>query len=155
MVTLEINRWDKFWQCSIVWLTWATTMDLYFCYCWCSSIVKLLLFSYFFLFSALDSLPEGSHCSFEEGLCGWTLNGTAASPWSIRGFSETIQEDSFVGSTLQATGGRFFIVLSSTLCVCMYTIVSNLSLFKLVKKFWHHCQMNFSICIIYSNFKCS
>ncbi|XP_037993377.1 leukocyte tyrosine kinase receptor isoform X1 [Motacilla alba alba] len=54
-----------------------------------------------------DSLPEGSHCSFEEGLCGWTLNETAASPWSIRGFSEMIQEDSFVGSTLQATGGHF------------------------------------------------
>ncbi|XP_068049569.1 leukocyte tyrosine kinase receptor isoform X2 [Anomalospiza imberbis] len=56
------------------------------------------------------SLPEGSHCSFEEGLCGWTLNETAASPWSIRGFSEMIQEDSFVGSTLQATGGHFLYV---------------------------------------------
>ncbi|XP_041316025.1 leukocyte tyrosine kinase receptor [Pyrgilauda ruficollis] len=54
-----------------------------------------------------DNLPEGSHCSFEEGLCGWTLNETAASPWSIRGFSKIIQEDSFVGSTLQATGGHF------------------------------------------------
>ncbi|OWK62672.1 ALK tyrosine kinase receptor [Lonchura striata] len=76
---------------------------------------KLLLFSYFFMFWIVDSLPEGSHCSFEEGLCGWTLNETAPSSWSIRGFSEMIQEDSFVGSTLQATGGRFFIVLSPTL----------------------------------------
>lgn len=84
------------------------------------------------MFSIVDSLPEGSHCSFEEGLCGWTLNEAAASSWSIRGFSEMIQEDSFVGSTLQATGGRFFIVLSPTLWACMYTIALNLSLFKLV-----------------------
>uniref|UniRef100_A0A8D2MN58 Tyrosine-protein kinase receptor n=1 Tax=Zonotrichia albicollis TaxID=44394 RepID=A0A8D2MN58_ZONAL len=54
-----------------------------------------------------DSLPEGSHCSFEEGLCGWTLNETAASPWSIRGISKMIEEDSFIGSTLQVTGGHF------------------------------------------------
>ncbi|XP_071415551.1 leukocyte tyrosine kinase receptor [Pithys albifrons albifrons] len=54
-----------------------------------------------------DSLPEGSHCSFEEGLCGWTLNETAASPWSIQVFSEMTQDDPFVGSTLQATGGQF------------------------------------------------
>ncbi|XP_010127169.1 PREDICTED: ALK tyrosine kinase receptor-like, partial [Chlamydotis macqueenii] len=54
-----------------------------------------------------DSLPEGSHCSFEDGPCGWTLNETAASPWSIRGFTEMIQNDAFVGSTLQATGGHF------------------------------------------------
>ncbi|XP_055571707.1 leukocyte tyrosine kinase receptor [Falco biarmicus] len=54
-----------------------------------------------------DSLPEGSHCSFEEGPCGWTLNETAASPWSIWGSTEIIQHHSFVGSTLQATGGHF------------------------------------------------
>lgn len=107
-------------------------MDFHFCFCLCSSIIKLLLFSYFFLFLTVESLPEGSHCSFEEGLCGWTLNETAASPWSIRGFSEMIQEGSFVGSTLQATGGRFLFVLSPTLCVCMYKIALNLSLFKLV-----------------------
>lgn len=92
-------------------------MDFHFYFRLCSSIIELLLFSYFFLFSIVDSLPEGSHCSFEEGLCGWTLNETAASPWSIRGFSKMIQEDSFIGSTLQATDGRFFIVLSPTLCM--------------------------------------
>ncbi|OXB82280.1 UNVERIFIED_CONTAM: hypothetical protein H355_007977 [Colinus virginianus] len=54
-----------------------------------------------------NSLPEGSHCSFEEGSCGWILNETAASPWSIKGFNEMIENDSFVGSTLQATGGHF------------------------------------------------
>ncbi|XP_009945148.1 PREDICTED: ALK tyrosine kinase receptor-like, partial [Leptosomus discolor] len=54
-----------------------------------------------------DSLPEGSHCSFEEGPCGWTLNEIAASPWSIRSFTEMIQDNSFVGSALQATGGHF------------------------------------------------
>ncbi|XP_019471700.1 ALK tyrosine kinase receptor-like [Meleagris gallopavo] len=59
-----------------------------------------------------DSLPEGSHCSFEEGSCGWTLNETAAFPWSISGFNEMIHNGSFVGSTLQATAGRIYIVLS-------------------------------------------
>ncbi|XP_064514145.1 leukocyte tyrosine kinase receptor [Pseudopipra pipra] len=54
-----------------------------------------------------DGLPEGSHCSFEEGPCGWTLNETAGTPWSIQGFSEMIQDDLFVGSTLKATGGHF------------------------------------------------
>ncbi|XP_065611662.1 leukocyte tyrosine kinase receptor [Cyrtonyx montezumae] len=54
-----------------------------------------------------NSLPEGSHCSFEEGSCGWTLNKTAASPWSIKGFNEMVENGSFVGSTLQATGGHF------------------------------------------------
>lgn len=83
----------------------------------CSSIIKFLIFFCFFLFSMVDSLPEGSHCSFEEGPCGWTLNETAASPWSIQGFSEMIPHDSFVGSTLQAAGGRFLIVLSYSLCV--------------------------------------
>eukprot|EP00076_Gallus_gallus_P009771 XP_004941681.1 leukocyte tyrosine kinase receptor [Gallus gallus] len=54
-----------------------------------------------------DSLPEGSHCSFEKGSCGWTLNETAASPWSIKGFNDMIHSGSFVGSALQSTGGHF------------------------------------------------
>lgn len=105
------------------------------CCCLCSSIIKFLLFSCFFLFSTVDSLPEGSHCSFEEGPCGWTLNETAASPWSIRGFTEMIQDDSFVGSTLQATDGRFLVVLSHSLCVCIYTIALNLVFLNWLKNF--------------------
>lgn len=83
----------------------------FFC-CLPSSIIRFLLFSCIFLWSIVDSLPEGSHCSFEEGSCGWTLNETAAFPWSISGFNEMIHNGSFVGSTLQATAGRVFVVLS-------------------------------------------
>lgn len=83
----------------------------FFC-CLPSSIIRFLLFSCFFFWSIVDSLPEGSHCSFEKGSCGWTLNETAASAWSIKGFNDMIHSGSFVGSALQSTGGRFFIVLS-------------------------------------------
>lgn len=112
-------------------------MSFEFCCCLCSSVIKFLLFSCFFLFSIVDSLPEGSHCSFEEGPCGWTLNETAASPWSIRGFTDMTQDDSFVGSTLQTTGGRFLIVFSysACVCVCIYTIPLTLVFLNCFKIF--------------------
>lgn len=131
-------------------------MSFNFCCCFCSSVITFFLFSCFFLFSIVESLPEGSHCSFEEGPCGWTLNETAASPWSIRGFNEMIQDDSFVGSTLQATRGRFLVVLSYSFCVyvCMYIYKIVLNLHFLIKIFNLN-FFNFSISIIYNNFKCS
>uniref|UniRef100_A0A8C3HID5 Tyrosine-protein kinase receptor n=1 Tax=Chrysemys picta bellii TaxID=8478 RepID=A0A8C3HID5_CHRPI len=54
-----------------------------------------------------DSLPEGAHCSFEQGSCGWILNDTASPSWSIRGFEEITQEAPFMGSALLATRGHF------------------------------------------------
>ncbi|XP_065259719.1 leukocyte tyrosine kinase receptor [Emys orbicularis] len=54
-----------------------------------------------------DSLPEGAHCSFEQGSCGWILNDTASPSWSIRGFEEMTQEAPFMGSALLATRGHF------------------------------------------------
>ncbi|KAM6461068.1 leukocyte tyrosine kinase receptor isoform 1-T1 [Liasis olivaceus] len=53
-----------------------------------------------------DSLTEGTHCSFEEGACGWTMDGNINSSWSISGFSR-MRENLFGGSALQATGGHF------------------------------------------------
>lgn len=95
-------------------------MNFDFCCSLSFTIIRFLLFSYFFLFSIVDSLPEGSHCSFEEGPCSWTLNETAASPWAIMGFTEMVQGHSFVGSTLQTTEGRFLIVRSQYARVCVH-----------------------------------
>ncbi|XP_070787408.1 leukocyte tyrosine kinase receptor [Pituophis catenifer annectens] len=56
--------------------------------------------------SLCDSLTEGAHCSFEEGACGWTIDGNINSSWSISGFSR-MHENQIGGSALQATGGHF------------------------------------------------
>ncbi|KAG8126156.1 hypothetical protein E2320_021249 [Naja naja] len=56
-----------------------------------------------------DSLTEGAHCSFEEGACGWTIDGNINSSWSISGFSRT-HENQIGRSALQATEGIFLIL---------------------------------------------
>ncbi|XP_061467361.1 leukocyte tyrosine kinase receptor isoform X2 [Rhineura floridana] len=56
--------------------------------------------------SICDSLPEGAHCSFEDGPCGWTMDDKVKFSWSISGFSK-MQEDPFGGSALHTTGGHF------------------------------------------------
>nr|XP_028579164.1 leukocyte tyrosine kinase receptor isoform X1 [Podarcis muralis] len=56
--------------------------------------------------SICDHLPEGAHCSFEEGPCGWTLGGNVNFSWSVHGFSK-MQEDPFGASALHTTGGHF------------------------------------------------
>ncbi|XP_060119311.1 leukocyte tyrosine kinase receptor [Heteronotia binoei] len=38
--------------------------------------------------SVCETLPEGAHCSFEEGTCGWTLEGNMNFSWSIKSFSK-------------------------------------------------------------------
>ncbi|XP_075470410.1 leukocyte tyrosine kinase receptor isoform X3 [Ascaphus truei] len=54
-----------------------------------------------------DILPKGSHCSFEEGVCSWTLNGTTAASWMYTDSAHVASEDPLLGVALQATGGHF------------------------------------------------
>ncbi|KAJ6667276.1 hypothetical protein lerEdw1_017254 [Lerista edwardsae] len=56
--------------------------------------------------SICDNLPDGAHCSFEEGPCGWTSDGNMDFSWSVRGFAK-MNEDLFGGSALHAAGGHF------------------------------------------------
>ncbi|XP_070613404.1 leukocyte tyrosine kinase receptor isoform X1 [Erythrolamprus reginae] len=56
--------------------------------------------------SLCDSLTEGAHCSFEEGTCGWTIDGNINSSWSLNDFSR-MHENQIGGSALQVTGGHF------------------------------------------------
>ncbi|KAF7251661.1 ALK tyrosine kinase receptor [Varanus komodoensis] len=56
--------------------------------------------------SFTDSLPWGAHCSFEEGSCGWMLEGNGTFSWSIAGFSK--ERNSQLGeSVLHTTRGHF------------------------------------------------
>ncbi|KAL7992434.1 hypothetical protein Chor_016690 [Crotalus horridus] len=59
--------------------------------------------------SLCDSLTEGAHCSFEEGACGWTMDGNINSSWAISDISR-MHENWIGGSALQATGGIFLIL---------------------------------------------
>nr|XP_056707859.1 leukocyte tyrosine kinase receptor [Euleptes europaea] len=55
--------------------------------------------------SVCENFPEGAHCSFEEGACGWTLEGNMNCSWSIKSFSK-MHKDPNGGSALQATEGH-------------------------------------------------
>ncbi|XP_041131337.1 leukocyte tyrosine kinase receptor-like, partial [Polyodon spathula] len=56
-----------------------------------------------------ESLPLGSHCSFESGLCGWSLSSDPSpSPsWSLVSSHDLATSPDILGSTLQTTGGHF------------------------------------------------
>ncbi|KAK1160669.1 leukocyte tyrosine kinase receptor [Acipenser oxyrinchus oxyrinchus] len=58
-----------------------------------------------------ESLPLGSHCSFESGLCGWSLSSDPSpspSPsWSLVSSHDLSTSPDVLGSTLQTTGGHF------------------------------------------------
>ncbi|XP_053330430.1 leukocyte tyrosine kinase receptor [Spea bombifrons] len=54
-----------------------------------------------------EILPFGSHCSFEEGTCGWTFNGSGQSSWIHTSLGESGNEDLERISTLQVTKGYF------------------------------------------------
>ncbi|XP_066469825.1 leukocyte tyrosine kinase receptor [Tiliqua scincoides] len=56
--------------------------------------------------SICDNLPEEAHCSFEEGSCGWILDGNMNFSWSVKGFTKR-NGDLFGGSALHAAGGHF------------------------------------------------
>nr|XP_020649442.1 leukocyte tyrosine kinase receptor [Pogona vitticeps] len=56
--------------------------------------------------SICENLPVEAHCSFDEGLCGWSLDGNADFSWSLAGFSKK-HEDLLGGSALHATRGYF------------------------------------------------
>ncbi|XP_030071232.1 leukocyte tyrosine kinase receptor [Microcaecilia unicolor] len=55
----------------------------------------------------MQSLPEGAYCSFEVGTCGWTLDDTAAIPWSFKDSENMGHKIPFLGSSLQATRNHF------------------------------------------------
>ncbi|XP_048340132.1 leukocyte tyrosine kinase receptor isoform X2 [Sphaerodactylus townsendi] len=54
---------------------------------------------------SICELPEGAHCSFEEGACGWTLESNMNFSWSIKNFSK-MQKDLNEDSILHATEGH-------------------------------------------------
>ncbi|XP_077178934.1 leukocyte tyrosine kinase receptor isoform X2 [Paroedura picta] len=55
--------------------------------------------------SICEILPEGAHCSFEDGTCGWTLEGNMSSSWSITSFAK-IHKDLNEDSVLHAAEGH-------------------------------------------------
>ncbi|KAM4663548.1 tyrosine-protein kinase receptor-like [Discoglossus pictus] len=50
-----------------------------------------------------DMLPVGSHCSFEEGICGWTPNGTTGIQWVHSNSAQVKQVEPLLRPTIQAT----------------------------------------------------
>ncbi|XP_064188181.1 tyrosine-protein kinase receptor [Anguilla rostrata] len=54
----------------------------------------------------MDSMPLGSHCSFESGLCGWSLSGDPY-PWTLVSGKELATSEDLLGTTLQNTEGHF------------------------------------------------
>uniref|UniRef100_A0A8C9V6S8 Tyrosine-protein kinase receptor n=1 Tax=Scleropages formosus TaxID=113540 RepID=A0A8C9V6S8_SCLFO len=55
-----------------------------------------------------DTLPLGSHCSFESGSCGWSMSNTPSS-WTLVSGKELSTRD-LLGSTLQNTQGHFLLL---------------------------------------------
>ncbi|KAJ8353583.1 hypothetical protein SKAU_G00211500 [Synaphobranchus kaupii] len=54
----------------------------------------------------MDIMPLGSHCSFESGLCGWSVSGDP-SPWTLVSGKELATGEDLLGTTLQNTEGHF------------------------------------------------
>ncbi|XP_061094949.1 tyrosine-protein kinase receptor [Conger conger] len=57
----------------------------------------------------MDSMPLGSHCSFEYGLCGWSVSGHP-SPWTLVSGKDLASTEEILGSTLQKTEGHFLLL---------------------------------------------
>ncbi|KAJ8399492.1 hypothetical protein AAFF_G00412040 [Aldrovandia affinis] len=53
-----------------------------------------------------DALPLGSHCSFESGLCGWSVSGDPSS-WTLTSGEGLAMNEDLLGATLQNTEGHF------------------------------------------------
>ncbi|MBN3298799.1 ALK kinase, partial [Amia calva] len=56
--------------------------------------------------SVCDSLPQGAHCSFESGLCGWSVS-TGPPSWTLVNGKDLSTSTDLLGSTLQTNEGHF------------------------------------------------